>query len=239
MVFGLFGSKEEKEKKRIRDLAKRAGEKFGDPSARTKAMEGLRDVGTPEAISALMQRFTFKIDPGITDAEEKDYAFSMVTSFGEKAVAPVKDFVRKQDSVSWGLRCLDALVPADEVVTTLVEVLDKLAKEYTRDPDKKVLLVNHLANHKDPRVVPAVLPFLDDAFDDVRLSALATLTKQGDAAAAGPIAKRILEDEAVRVRAAAAAALAELGAPVDADADALAKALPDGFALKDGRVVRR
>lgn len=238
-LFGLFGSKEERDQKRVKELAKKAQEIYGDPASRTKALESLRELGTPEAISGLLSRFTVKVEPGITDAEEKDYVFGMVTSFGDTAVEPVREFIRRNNLVSWGLRCLDVLVPEDEVVATTVSVLDRLAREYSRDPEKKVVLINHLANHKDPRVTPAVLPFLEDQSDDVRLAAMATLVKQGDPACREPIVQRLVGDEAVRVRAAAAAALADLGFGVQGYREKAEAMLPEGFSLDREGVVKR
>src|SRR5690606_2348053 len=107
-ILDLFGgSREKREAKRIRDLTKRSQEKYGDPALRSRALEGLRDIGTPEAISALLQRFTARTEPGITDTEEKEYTLEILQSFGEKAVEPVVAFLEQSESgVSWGVRCL-------------------------------------------------------------------------------------------------------------------------------------
>jgi len=241
---GLFGSlfggsREERESKRIRDLSKRAQEKYGDPAARTRALEQLRDIGSEEAIAALLQRFTVKTEPGITDAEEREFTLSIITSFGEKAVGPIEAFIRSNDSIAWALRCLEEIVPEERVIGTLTAELEKLAGEYTREPDKKVLIINRLAATKDPRIPPAVRPFLDDAADDVRIAAMKTLLAQGDAASADAIAACLIDAEAPRVRTAAAATLAELAAPIGARRDEVAAKLPAGYALDDGGVVRK
>lgn len=239
MVFGLFGSKDERDKKKVKDLQKKAQEKFGDPSVRTKALENLRDLGTPDAIAALLTRFAFRVDPGITDAEEKDYVFSMVTGLGDDAVGPVKEFIRRNDNVSWGLRCLEKLVSPEDVVETIVKVLDQLAKTYTRDPEKKVVLLNHLGQHHDARIGPCALQFVEDPADDVRCAVFSLVVKQKTAEAAGPLAGRAIGDEAVRVRTAAAQALAELATPIPEPLRVdLAAKLAKGFTLGEDGVVR-
>lgn len=239
MVFGLFGSKDERDKKKVKELQKKAQEKFGDPAVRTKALENLRDLGTPDAIAALLTRFTFRVDPGITDAEEKDYVFSMVTGLGEVAIAPLKEFIRRNDNVSWGLRCLEQLVDPEDLVETVVAVLDHLAKTYTRDPEKKVVLLNHLGQHQDARIGPCALQFVEDPADDVRCAVFGLVVKQKTIEAAGPLAGRATNDEAVRVRTAAAQALAELGAPVPEPLRVeLAAKLSKGFALGEDGIVR-
>lgn len=238
-LFDFFGSKEEREQKRVKELGKKAQEKYGDALARTKALEALRDLGTPEAIATLLARFNVKTEPGITDAEEKEFVFEIITGFGEKAVPEVKAYLSRNDNVSWGLRCLDALVPADEVIGTLVEILERLSREYTREPDKKLLLINHLANHLDPRIAPAVRPLLEDPSDDVRIAALACLVKQRDEEAREPIILRFLEDEAPRVRAAAGSALADLGVGVQGYRERVEAALPQGWHVDRSGVVKR
>jgi len=239
-LFDLFGgSSKDKETKRIRDLSKKAQEKYGDPTSRSRALEGLRDIGSPEAIAALIQRFTVHLEPGITDAEEKDYVFGMVTGFGEKSVPPLVDFLRRSDSVAWAVRCLDEIVPQDELVRIITDLLHKLALEYSRDPEKKVVLINRLSTIRDERIPKAVEPFLDDASDEVVTAALTNLVEQQSTSSADAIAACLAKAEAPRVRAAAAAALADLGAPVAAHRDELGAKLPAGFQLGKDGVVRR
>lgn len=233
------GSREDRERKRIRDLSKKAQEKYGDPSTRTRALEQLRDIGSPEAITALLQRFTVKTEPGITDSEEKEFTLSMVTSFGDAAVEPVTAFIRDHDFVAWPLRTLEGLVDTETLIGTLTAILDKLAKEYVRDPDKKVLLIDRLAEHRDPRIGPAVAQFLDDPSDEVRVSVLHTLVKQKDDSCKQAVVDCLIHAESPRVRTAAAGALAELGFPVGEEREQVQGKLPAGFSIDAGGLVRQ
>lgn len=239
--FGLFGggSKEERERKRIRDLSKKAQEKYGDPATRTRALQQLRDVGTPDAIAALLQRFTVHTEPGITDAEEREYTLSLVTSFGDASIEPVVSFIQQQDSIAWPVRALEALVDKETLVATLCSVLDKLAMEYVRDPDKKVLLIDRLADHQNPRIAPTVAKFLDDASDEVRVAALRALVAQRDESFGDAVISCLVGAEAPRVRAAAAETLAELGLSTGPRRDEVQARLPGGFRIDEGgKIVR-
>lgn len=238
-ILDLFGgSREKREAKRIRDLTKRSQEKYGDPALRSRALEGLRDIGTPEAISALLQRFTARTEPGITDTEEKEYTLEILQSFGEKAVEPVVAFLEQSESgVSWGVRCLQGLVDEPTLIASICGILDKLAVQYTRDPDKKVTLLKLLADHRNERIAPTAAQFLDDPSDDVRMAALSTIVSQGGADHAGAIVDCLLSAEAPRVRSACAQALADLGAPLGERLEEVKSALPEGFRV-DGAVVR-
>jgi len=238
-ILDLFVSREKREAKRIKELTRRSQEKYGDPAVRQRALEGLRDIGTPEALAALLQRFTVRTEPGITDEEEKEYTLEMLQSFGERAVQPVIDFLEQSESgISWGVRCLKALVDEPTLVASICGILDKLGAQYTRDPEKKVTLLKLLADYEDPRIASTAAQFLEDPSDDVRMAALSTLVSQRAVDRAEAIVECLLSAEAPRVRAACAEALADLGAPIGGRADQVKAALPAGYRLDGGRVVR-
>lgn len=214
-ILDLFGSREKREAKRIKDLARRSQEKYGDPALRQRALEGLRDIGTPDAIAALMQRFTVRTEPGITDEEEKEYTLEILQSFGERAVQPVITFLEQSETgISWGVRCLKGLVDEPTLVGSICGILDKLGAQYTRDPEKKVTLLKLLADYRDPRIAFTATEFLEDPSDDVRMAALSTLVSQRAVDRADAIVECLLSAEAPRVRAACAEALADLDAPI-------------------------
>ena len=146
-IFDFFGSKGGG-KAGLRKQAQKVTEKYGPPENRQKVIEQLADMDTPEALSVLCLRFTIRADPGITDDEEKEHVRHILVDAGEKAVGPVKEFLEAQESgVSWGLRVLASLRPADDVVGTALKLLHRLGREYSRDPEKKLVLLSWLAEH--------------------------------------------------------------------------------------------
>jgi hypothetical protein len=80
--------------------AERAGDKRAQNYDRQEAIQALAEMGTPEAATALLKRFTFLIDPSITDQEEKDLAFRGVLRAGKDAVEPVRAFAAKAESLA-------------------------------------------------------------------------------------------------------------------------------------------
>ncbi len=62
---------------------------------RQEAIEALAAMGTSDAAEVLLKRFTFHIDPSITDQEEKDSAFRGILRAGDQAVEPVRAFAAK------------------------------------------------------------------------------------------------------------------------------------------------
>lgn len=146
-IFDFFGSKGGG-KAGLRKQAQKVTEKYGPPENRQKVIDQLADMDTPEALSVLCLRFTIRADPGITDDEEKEHVRQILVGAGEKAVGPVKEFLEAQESgVSWGLRVLAELRPPEDVVGTALKLLHRLGREYSRDPEKKLVLLSWLAEH--------------------------------------------------------------------------------------------
>ena len=186
-------------------------QKYGDPISRQKAIQQLGELQYPEAVTVLLSRFTITVEPQTTDADEKEQAFALVLARGAGAVQSVTDFLAKTDlASSWAVRLLSELLPEPEVVGVLVAQLQTLARGYTRNPEKQLVLVNWLAGKDDPRIAPAVLPFLEDMADDVRIAALRTLGPLKYPPAREPMLQLLTAPETGRrVQVAAVEALAE------------------------------
>lgn len=239
-LFDLFsgGTPADKAQK----LKPKATQKYGDPATRQKALEQLASQRTPESVAVLMQRFTFTVDPHTTDAEEKDSVFRSIVDVGEPAVAPVKDFLFKNDAAtSWGFKVLEALVPPDQLATITCELLGHLGKTYTRDPEKKEVALHFLEGRDDPRFAPLLVPFLDDHADDVKIAALKAIAHRKVEAAREPVLQLLTgEETARRVQTAAIAAVAEAGFTVQGFREKVEKRLIEPWYLdKSGALKQR
>src|SRR5439155_11322027 len=105
----------------------------------------------PEAVGVLMHRFTLTVDPHTTDADEKDHVFQIICELGEQAVGPVKDFLKRSDTASsWALKILEEILPGPEVISIACDELKRLGTEYTRNPEKKTVLMGFLEGKEDP-----------------------------------------------------------------------------------------
>ena len=192
-------------------LKAKVTQKYGDPTVRQKAIQQLAELRVPEAVAVLMARFTFTVEPQTTDADEKEQTFQYLCDLGKDAVAPVGEFLRRSEHASsWALRLLSALLPEAEVIGLATAELDRLGSAYTRDPEKKVVLLNFLTGKSDERIAKAVLPFLDDHSDDVKIAALKALGPLRYEPAREPMLQLLTgEETARRVRNDALAALHE------------------------------
>jgi HEAT repeat protein len=245
-LFGLFGSKEERARGALQKLAKKVTERYGPPENRQKAISQLGELGTADALETLCLRFTVRVEPGITDDEEKETTRSILVDAGQAAVAPLEKFVTgHDDGIAWGLRALADVAP-ERVVAVVLKELTRLGTVYTRDPDKKLVLLKWLTEHHagagGSEVETALLPLLEDFSDDVRISttrALAALAP-GEGARDALIQLLLRDRENARVRGEVLDALAALGADVKGHRPSVEALLVEPFYLdREGRVKKR
>jgi hypothetical protein len=246
-LFGLFGSKEEKEQGALRKLSKKITERYGPPENRQKAIEQLGEIGTTAALATLCLRFTVRSEPGITDDEEKAMARGILVDAGATAVPAIEQFVREQeDGIAWGLRALAEIAPEEKVLEVVVGELARLGKDYSRDPEKKLVLLTWLREHHagaaGAAVEAALLPLLEDFSDDVRITAVralvaVSLTEAGREA----LIQLLLRDrDNARVRGEVLEAMAALGADVKGHRPTVEALLVEPFFLdREGRVKKR
>jgi hypothetical protein len=245
-MFGLFGSREERERSTLQKFAKRVTEKYGPPENRQKAIDQLRELDTPGAFGVLCLRFTLFSEPGITDQEEKEEVQRILVSAGERAVPAVEAFLHeREEGVSWGLRVLAASAP-DRVLPVVLAELTRLGREYVRDPDKKITLLTWLREHHAgapaAEVEAALVPLLEDFTDDVRIQATRGLAAaaHGERARDALIALLLRDTDNARVRGEVFEALATMGADVKGHRPSVEALLVPPFYLdREGRVKKQ
>jgi HEAT repeat protein len=208
---------------------------------RQEAIQALSELATAEAVEVLLKRFTFHMDPSITDQEEKDAAFRGILRAGRDAVDPVRGFAAKAESLAWPMKIVKAIVDEAEYVEELLRWLSKWDTEYAKFVDPKVQILAELEEHRHPRIREEVERFLEDVNEPARFHAAATLVAQDDAAAVPALAKLLLDEESVRVRTKVAEGLAMRAWPVaEADRTGVRNGLPSAYSIDGaGRVVKR
>jgi len=245
---GLFdrfkgGARTEKERGKANPAAKWADrvEKRAQNYDRQEAIQALADLGTAEAVEVLLKRFTFHMDPSITDQEEKDAAFRGVLRAEKAAIEPVRAFVAKAESLAWPMKIMKELVDEPEYTAELLRWLSRWDTEYAKFVDPKVQLLAELEEHRHPDIRAEVERFLEDVNEPARFHAVAALLAQDDAAAAPALARLLGDEESLRVRTKIAEGLASRGWIVpEEERDAVRKALPPAFVLDaNGKVTKR
>jgi len=243
-LFDLFKQdKSKKERPKGSPAAKWADrmEKRAQNYDRQEAIHALADMATSDAVALLLKRFTFHMDPSITDQEEKDAAFKGILRAGEAAVEPVRAFAERAESLAWPMKIMKEILGEDEYVEELLRWLSKWDTEYAKFVDPKVQILAALEEHKHPHIREAVEPFLEDVNEPARFHAVNSLLAQDDAQAAPALAHLLGDEESVRIRTKIAEGMAARAWAVPEDErDGVRKGLPSGFALDGaGRIVKR
>jgi HEAT repeat protein len=208
---------------------------------RQEAITALSDMGTPEAVEALMKRFTFHIDPSITDQEEKEAAFQGVLRAGKGAIEPVRAFATKAESLAWPMKIVRELVDEGEYVEELLRWLARWDTEYSKFVDPKVQILRALEEYRSDRIRESVERFLEDVNEPSRFHAVSALFAQSDAAAVPALLKLLVDEESVRVRTKIAEGLTSQGWEIPSDQrEAAARAMPAPYGVDSrGRAIKR
>lgn len=186
--------------KNIARLARVVGDRLSQTYDRRDAIKALHDMKSADAVSALLRRFTFYVEPSTDDQEEKDSAYDAIIDTGKAAVAPILQFCKKAESVTWPLKMLRELLPEDEYFETVVKLLSDHETDYTRNVEPKVQLLGALEGHAAPEALESASYFLDDVSEPVRFQAVGILISMNDEKAVEALAARAADEESVRVR---------------------------------------
>jgi HEAT repeat protein len=207
---------------------------------RQEAIQALGDMASAEAVGILLKRFTFRIDPSITDQEEKESAFRGILRAGKGAVEPVRAFAGKAESLAWPMKILKELVSGEEYVEELLRWLSRWDTDYAKFADPKVQILTALEDHKHPSIRTEAERFLEDVNEPARFHAAAALLAQEDPTVVQPLGQLLADEESVRVRNKVAEGLFQRGWAVGVEErDAVRKSLPSPYTLDaSGRVVK-
>jgi hypothetical protein len=219
----------------------RVANKRAQQHERWESIQVLAKDGSDEAIRALLVRFTIRVDPSITDGEEKNAAFNGIVQHGEAALGPVRDFLVSSETLAWPLKILKEIQSEKEVTTTLLELLDAMHTEYERDPQKKIDLIAAFEERNDPRIVEHVTRFLEDMNETARFHAVGAIYAQDEAEQAREaLGKAFLDEESVRTRMRILDGFIEREWKLGDVKEAAAKKMPTGYSLgKKGEVRKK
>ncbi len=224
----------------LRKHALRVANKRAQAPDRWDSIQALAQMGTAEAAEALLPRFSFQTDPSITDQEEKDAAFEAVVELGETAIEPVKRFLRTAETIAWPLKMLDRLLSPDDVIAELLAALAPMHLEYERDPERKLSLLSTLEERRDPRIVEAVVRFLDDVNETARFYAAgAIFAQEQPAPARGALLATLVKEDSARMRTRILEGFAARRWDVGPERERIARALSAGFSLDVQGVVQK
>jgi hypothetical protein len=158
-------------------------------------------------------------------------------SKGSLAAEPLKRFIRRSESLSWAVKMLDRVLPPEDVLSILLELMSSMDTEYERDPTRKVQLLAELESRRGEAVLPVVLPFLEDVNETARFHAVGAILAQENAGdAREQLAKTLAREDSMRTKARILDGFAALRWNIDTTS---AGRLPEGFVVDSAGLPRR
>ena len=226
--------------RQLRRALKQVTQIHGDAATRVSAMERLAEWRSPEAVSALLRRFTVQVAQGCMDLEEKQYTVRLMAQIGRPAVEPILQYLRTEGEVTWPVRALREILPPEEFTRAVKSVLEKLATGYTRWPEAKTVLIEHSPDAAFPEFRDTILKFLEDENDDVCIAAADYLAKNADEEVRERLIETLLDSEhRPRVRGRILDHFCESEWPVKGHKKKIEEIIPEPFYLTSKGTVKR
>lgn len=202
-LFDIFKSNSDRKNpsdKSFARLGRIVGDRLAQSYDRRDAIASLAASKSAEAVSMLLRRFTFHVNPSTDDQEEKDAAFQAIVACGEDAVGPVLIFSERAESLAWLLKMLRVLLEEEKYFGQINELLKKQDTDYQRNVEPKNQLLAALEGRSGETTTESVLPFLQDVNEPIRFQAVVTLLSLQDECVIQPLIALALEEESVRIR---------------------------------------
>ena len=224
--------------KQIQKARKRVKEPHGDAAVRINAARRLWEIGTPEAILALLDRFTITSSPLRQDEEEKEDVLTWIVEIGREAVVPLETFLKRERQVYWPVRALREILTEKELTASINGVLRYHWEYPPASSEPKAQLIRLLDELYSPELLETMLLFLQDEDDDVCLGSLDYLLDQPEEEVREAVLQCYLDSEdRPRIRAGILDRLVQSNWRVRGYRSRFEESLSDGYSLtRDGTV---
>jgi HEAT repeat protein len=194
---------------------------------------------TPEATFALAKRFTISSKVITQDIEEKRMVVRLLVDKGESAVEPILRFLKSYHQVDWPVQALTQILPKEQLVPKLVDVLENVALNPFTSPEHRTSLIKAMQGHVTPEIAATLKKSLEDDDDDVRIAAIHAISEVGEDVREPLLEALINSDDRPRIRIAVAELFADKDWPVKGYRPSVEANLPEGFHLTAKGLIRR
>ncbi len=236
-IFSLFSRAPEKQIARQR---KKVKEPHGDASVRMGAAERLYEMGTPESLRALLDRFTISVAPSTEDEDEKLQVYRWIAASGEVAIEPLMHFLRNEMQLHWPLKALMTILPEKEFAARITELLRFHWEHPPANPEPKAQIIRFVRSIHSPDLEEVVRNYLQDDDDDTCLAAVEYLLELEEEEQRDAILQTYADaEDRPRIRRQIIDLLTERDWSVKGFRPLFEETLPEGFVLtRDGKIQR-
>lgn len=182
--------------KTVTKLHKKLMNKYVQTLERKRIIGMLADIGSDDAITALLGRFTYVTDGSIVDEDEKELAYEVVRSLGNRALPPLRRVVMEEAAIYWPLKALTEIGGEQLAVSTLLEALDGITDRFDRSMERMTNLVSCFRDYQHPEILRRLIGLAADESEEIRFLAVDGLTMFDDhQEAVDAIVERMVDDE--------------------------------------------
>jgi hypothetical protein len=236
-------SKDAKNSRAVGRWSKKLMNKYHQTAERKRAIEALAEIGSQEAVVALLQRFQYRTEQTIVDEDEKDQVFRTVVQLGEGAVPALVEYISTQTGVYWPTKALRSIVGEEEAARHVLNALDGIPDSFGENRGRREELVDNLRNFAQYEdVYNRLRELLSDDDEEVVIRAIDGMSARvGDPAVAEAVIPKLLqEDTSIRVRTLAIELIIEQEWSIPKEhKKAFRDIIPEAYFVDDTGVVRR
>ena len=227
--------------KTINKLHKKLMNKYIQTMERKRVIGTLADIGSEEAITALLDRFTYVTDGSIVDEDEKSLTYDVIRSMGERAVPVLKNVITTQVAIYWPLKALTEISGEEEAVKVLFEALDGIEDRFERSMERMTNLVSSLRDYTRPEVLRRLIELATDEAEEIRFLAVDGLCTFGEYQdAVDAVVQRVADpEETIRINRYAMDMAIERSWNVKRYKKNLQDSIPEGYFVDDTGVIQR
>jgi hypothetical protein len=226
--------------RKVEKLRKRLMNEHHQTGERKRSILELDQIGTEDAIYALLGRFTYHTPGSIVDEDEKQLVFDVLRRKGAAAIPALEEYVVNEKTIYWPLRTLTELAGEDRAVEILLDALDALPDRWEQSMERMTNLVSSMRDFQHPRILERLVTLSADDFEEIRFLSVDGLSTFEDPAAVDAIMERLLDaDETVRIKTYITDLLLERKWNVKRWKKRLGDHLPQGFFVDDTGAIQR
>lgn len=223
----------------IARLTRKVENKFGQAQDRQMAIDQLAQIGSGEAVEALLKRFSFRIEQTIGDEDEKNTVFNHLVALGPTSVEPILAYLRTENAPYWPTKALRQIVGDDATVAYLLGIIREMEAIFDRDINRKIELVSNLCEFNHPDVIAALFEFAKDENEEIRVRAVEAMAHMGNEELCEVMVDRLMDQsETQRMRIAILNLLADRKWKVKSRKEEIRKVLPESFWIDDVGTIR-
>ena len=236
-LFSIFRVSPERQ---IAKARRRVKEPHGDSSVRIGAAQKLHEMGTSDALQALLDRFKIAVSPSVQDEQEKEQVLNWIVGHGEISITPLMQFLKTERQVYWPLRALRSIVSREGLISRLEELLRYHWANPPASPEPQAQMIRSLENLYSPGLEEVVRLHLKERDDDIRLASLDYLFGLPEQEVREAIIECFLDSEdRPRIRAHILDRLRSSSWSVKGYRRKIEQSLPEEYALtRDGKIRR-